>query len=288
MIGDSNASSSDSNLRAREVAPTLCVDVVIVAYRSEAVIGPCIASLQKDQAVAHLIVVNNSPGDVVSDQIRNIPEVGLIETNRNIGFGPAVNLARSHLTAPFIAIVNPDTIQRDNTLGQLARFLQGHAEAGLVSPRVFDSGGRHCYSSEREVNVIRLLLDSLRAPPGLGTRRSAWAHRRAHRTQNLNGAFLVARKEALDNIDWFDESIFLFGEDQDVCRRMRAMGWQIWFVPVGHVVHEGGHSWRHLGSDAWKAQRDARAEQLLRAHGHRQAVLFRWLGAVKDAVLGAS
>ncbi|MDQ6615892.1 MAG: glycosyltransferase [Actinomycetota bacterium] len=264
--------------------PPARVDVVIVAYRSHNVIEACLASLLKDPAVGKVVVVNNNPGDAVSQRVRAFHGVELIEPDRNIGFGPAVNLSQPHLSGSYIAIANPDTVQHNGTVGQVAAFLDTHTRAGLASPRVFDHSGRLCCSSEREVSVAWLLLDSLRLPPGLGTRRSRRVHRRAHPTQNLNGAFLVARRRALDEVGWFDESIFLFGEDQDLCRRMRTAGWEVWYTALGHIVHEGGHSWRHLGRQAWQAQRDARMEQLRRAHGPRQAALFRWLGAAKDVV----
>ncbi|MDQ6949278.1 MAG: glycosyltransferase [Actinomycetota bacterium] len=271
-------------MTAGATAQPLRVDVVVVAYRSHDVIGPCIASLLQDPAVGQVIVVNNNPGDAVSRLVQAMPGVELIEADRNVGFGPGINLTRNRVGAPFVAIANPDTVQMGDTLTDIAAFLESRTTAGVASPRVFDSHGGLCCSSEREVSVACLLLDSLGLPPGLGTRRSRRVHRQAHMTMNLNGAFLVARRRALDDVGWFDDSIFLFGEDQDLCRRMRRAGWEVWYAPVGHVVHAGGHSWRPLGQEAWQAQRDARAEQLRRAHGPGHATMFRWLAAAKDVV----
>ena len=81
----------------------------------------------------------------------------------------------------------------------------------------------------------------------------------------------------------FDESIFLFGEDQDLCRRLRRGGWEIWYSPVGEVRHLSGHSWRQLSDRGRRHFREARYRELRRAAGTVDAELYRALVWARDA-----
>jgi GT2 family glycosyltransferase len=110
-------------------------------------------------------------------------------------------------------------------------------------------------------------------------------HRRAHRTSCLIGAFVVGRVAALDEIGWFDESIFLFGEDQDISRRLRRSGWEIWYAPVGEVRHIDGHSSRQLSDHGRRLLREARYRELRNAAGPIDAELYRALVWARDASL---
>lgn len=253
-------------------------DAVVVAYRSAATIGRCIETLRADPAVDRIIVVNNDPDDARTAAIvRGCDGVDLVEPDGNVGFGKGVNLARPLVRQPYVAIVNPDTTQTGDTISACIRRLGSEPRAAAVGPRILDRHGRLFHSSEHDISLPRLVLARLEAPFGAGVQRSTARHRRPHRTDALNGAFFVARVAALDAVGWFDPSIFLYGEEYDLFRRMRAAGWTIWYDPVGCVVHLGGESTSHLPDAGESLLREARHEQLRRWRGERTAAIYKRL-----------
>jgi GT2 family glycosyltransferase len=129
-----------------------------------------------------------------------------------------------------------------------------------------------------------MIAEHCRYPSFLRLSRSAAEHTIAHETTWVIGSFVVCRRAALDAVGWFDESIFLFGEDEDLSRRLRRNGWEVWYAPVGSVEHQSGHSWRQLRDEGRKLSRQARARALSAERGALQADLYRALCAVSDGV----
>lgn len=256
-------------------------DAIVVGYRSERVIEACLSSLRADPGVDRIILVNNSPGDGTEKAVASIPDVVYLASPENLGFGRAINSARPYLASEFVVLANPDTVQRSDTVASLLRFLADHQDAGLVGPRMVDGAGKLYPNSQHLLALHRMIFEVLGWPQRLRIARTPSAHMRSHQTESLIGAFVVGRRQALDEVGWFDESIFLFGEDQDLCRRLRSAGWEVWFAPVGKVTHLSGHSWGQLPDRGREQFRQARHRELLVGRGSFEAALYRRLAAVR-------
>jgi GT2 family glycosyltransferase len=239
-------------------------DAIVVAYKSEDVIRTCVSSLRLDPSVNSVIVVNNSSGDATQRMISDIDGVVYLEPESNVGFGGAVNFARSSVGEEFVVLANPDTIQRGHTVTDVLRFFKDHPRAGIVAPRMVGRRDELYLNSQHATNLGRMIFQALGWPKALTMTHSERDHERAHVSAYVIGSFVVCRIAALNEIDWFDESIFLFGEDYDLCRRMREAGWEVWFAPVGEVAHLSGHSWRQLSDEGRALFRAARYRELRR------------------------
>jgi N-acetylglucosaminyl-diphospho-decaprenol L-rhamnosyltransferase len=257
----------------REPSPPRA-DVVVVAYHSSEVIAGCVESVRSDPAAGHVYVVNNSPGAAVG--IHPGQDVTVLEPGVNLGFGRGVNFARSNISSPFVAIVNPDIAMETGTLTKCVAYLHAHSGVAIVSPRVFVSGNLF-RTSERDPSFLRYMSYPLGLGARLGVERPLDDHYETHETAAVNGAFLVARAAALDEVGWFDESIFLFGEELDLCRRLRASGHRVVYLSEGRVDHVDGHSTSTAPFDVASLRRAARVEQLRRSRGPARAFLYRWL-----------
>lgn len=257
-------------------------DAIVVGYRSEGVIEACLSSLRADPGVDRIILVNNSPGDGTERAVASIPGLVYLNSRENLGFGRAVNSARPYLTNEFVVLANPDTVQTSDTVASLLRFLADHQNAGLVGPRMVYGGGKLYLNSQHSLMLHRMIFEALGWPQLLRIVRTPSAHMRPHLTEYVIGSFVAGRRRALDAIDWFDESIFLFGEDQDLCRRLRSAGWEVWFAPVGHVTHLSGHSWRQLSDRGHEQFRQARYRELRVGRGRLEAGLYKRLVAIRN------
>jgi N-acetylglucosaminyl-diphospho-decaprenol L-rhamnosyltransferase len=267
----------------------MSADAIVVAYRSGEVIADCLAALRRDQAVRRIVVVDNSGDADTARAVDGVPGTLLLRQRENVGFGRAVNAARRHVATDWVVLANPDAVQSPSTTGECLSFLRFRDQVGVLGPRMLRSDGSLFRNSQHDLGLLRLTTQSLlerhrplraaaaalRLEGAFGQQRSAAAHRTAHRTDYVIGSFVLCRTRALDQIGWFDESIFLFGEDQDLCRRMRQAGWEVWFAPVGEVTHAGGHSWRQLSDQGRAHFHQARYRELLRRRGRLQAEAYR-------------
>jgi N-acetylglucosaminyl-diphospho-decaprenol L-rhamnosyltransferase len=262
---------------------TNLVDAIVVAYRSQDVIRGCVDSLLADRAISTVWVVNNSPGDRTRTELSDLPRVVYTESPSNVGFGRAVNSLRHKIRQPYVVLANPDTRQAPDTSSQLLAFLERSPRAAIAAPMMFHPSGRIYRNSQHALGLHRMVFDAV----GLGrwgVTRPAPDHEEVHRTAYVIGSFVICRVEALDEVEWFDERIFLFGEDQSLCRRLRHAGWEIWFSGVGEVTHMSGHSWRQLDDNGRRLFRDARRRELMAERGRLQAFSYTALAATKDII----
>lgn len=223
---------------------------VIVAYRSAAELPGCLDSIRADAGTeCQIIVVDNaSPDDSreISSGHPSGPEV--VVSDRNLGFGGGSNLGVRHANADAVFLLNPDARLRPGTTAFLAGVMAADSRLGVVAPRVVDPTGESRAASAGAEPSMRsgighfLVLGRI---PGLGRLFKpvylADGRHRAH-PDWVSGAAMLIRKSAYDQIGGFDERIFMYMEDVDLCRRLREKGWAIDYEPEAVVEHIMGHS----------------------------------------------
>jgi GT2 family glycosyltransferase len=219
--------------------------------------------------------VNNSPGDSTEEIARSFPDVLYCEPGENVGFGRAVNLGASEVREQFVVVANPDAHPSEGTVSALIDFLSAHPEAAVAAPRMSYPDGSIYRNSKRPMSLIRMAFEAVGWPQVLQVSRTTREHEAPHRTECVIAAFMLCRVSAGVDIGWFDESIFLFGEDQDICRRFTEAGWEIWYAAAGNVLHESGHSWRQRPKAAQQNLDLARTRELAADQGELAASIYR-------------
>ena len=104
-----------------------------------------------------------------------------------------------------------------------------------------------CSKTQSELASSRELLERYRVPPP--------PRNKAHRTDWVNGASMMIRREVFETVGLMDEEYFLYFEETDFCRRVVRAGWPIWHVPASRVVHLEGQSTGVTGADLAKKPR---------------------------------
>ena len=153
----------------------------------------------------------------------------------------------------------------------------------MVGPRQISAAGDPDRTSQHDLSLIRMTFQAVGWPESLQVMRPRAHHLSTHPTGFLIGGFVLCRVEALDQVGWYDGSIYLFGEDQDLCRRLGVAGWELWFAPVGRVRHLGEHSARQMSEQGRSLRREARRRELRKAAGPIQAELYGALASARDA-----
>jgi N-acetylglucosaminyl-diphospho-decaprenol L-rhamnosyltransferase len=232
------------------------IEVIIVSYRCEELLRECLLAV-RDHPPARPIavhVVDNASGDGTAEMVaREFPDVSLTANSQNLGFSAANNIAIRAGSAPYVLALNPDTRVTDGGLERLCSLLDGRPEIGICGPRLELEDGSFDHAAKRSFPTP---LSALGHFTGVGRRRGGGRLAEYRATElapdvagpvdAVNGAFMLIRRSALDQVGLFDEGYWMYMEDLDLCYRFKQRGWVVWYEPSATVVHvKAGTSGRH-------------------------------------------
>jgi len=236
------------------------ISIIIVNYNTAGRLGLCLTSVmpQSDLKTEVIVVDNASKDHSVSLVTHDFPWVELIANQENVGFARANNQALKVSKGEYIYFLNPDTVVQPGALEAMIRFMSSHTDVGLAGTRITNPDGSVQPSFERRYPGQRRAEKDLKGLAG----DIAW----------VLGASMIARQTITNALGGFDEDFFLYGEEQDLCLRIRKAGWKIGFIPDARVVHWGGQSERNsLAVDVWK-KKFASETIFYRKHYSRQSI----------------
>jgi GT2 family glycosyltransferase len=231
------------------------LDVAIVSYRCRDLLRACLASLDEHApgCPMNTCVVDNASGDGTAAMVaREFPHVTLIESETNRGFAAATNVAIGHGSAPYVLVLNPDTEVRAETLDRLVELMEDQPDIGVSGCRLELEDGTFDHASRRSFPT---LVGALGHFTGIGRvcRSGPLAQYRAPNVERgpvdaVNGAFMLIRRGALDQVGLFDEGYWMYMEDLDLCYRLKQAGWVTWYEPSVSALHIKGGSARRRSS----------------------------------------
>jgi len=236
--------------------------VLIVNYASWPLTLRCIESLRATGYGDFEVVVVDNDG-VEPPELP--PGVRLIRNTENIGFARAHNKGIVASGGELIVLVNPDTVVGENFFERVEEFFGEIRRAGIVGPRIVDSEGRLQLSARRELGPLSSLLGRTslltRAFPKSSLVKSQFpaVTERSEPTSVdwVSGACMVVRRQTLGEIGPLDERFFMYFEDADLCRRARAAGWLVYYMPSVEIVHQTGGSSRSKPKAIWLLHKSA-------------------------------
>ncbi len=223
--------------------------VAIVNYNTREHLRACLTTVVRNRP-AEVVVVDNASSDGSADMVRaEFPEVRLIASGTNPGYGGGANRAIAACRAPYVLLLNSDTRLEDGALEVLSAYLDQHPEAAVVGPRLAYPDGtlqQSCFPFPTPLDTFLHLshLGPLLARL-FGLREiylRTWSHRRARAVPWVLGAALALRREPFENVGGFDESFFMYSEEVALCYVLHKRGWQTHFAPVTTVTHVRGAS----------------------------------------------
>jgi N-acetylglucosaminyl-diphospho-decaprenol L-rhamnosyltransferase len=262
------------------------IDVVVVSYNSRDTLRDCVEPLVGLPGVSVTVVDNASP-DRSLEAIADLP-VQAIDSGRNGGFAFGCNLGMAASSAPFVLFLNPDARIDADALERMAAALDAEPCAAIVGPRLLEDGDRLVQSMRRYQRTGSTWAQALFVHRLL--RRAAWAneivrdpaaYEAVAHPEWLSGACMLGRREAVEAVGGFDEGFFLYCEDMDLCRRLRAAGHAIRYEPSAAVHHEGGRSAPRASLYAILAQSRIR---FARVHYGRASAFLQRAGLAVNAL----
>jgi GT2 family glycosyltransferase len=211
------------------------------------------------------LVVDNASIDGSASIVSEFaPRASLIRNKRNLGFATAVNQALARTSAPFVLVMNPDCRLVGGAMATLRAELERHQSCAVVGPRILDPDGSVQGSARGDPDMFTGLFGRTallrRALPELSISKRNVVVDDPRQSNGdsvtvdwISGACMLARRDALRSVEGFDERYFLYWEDADICRRLRAEGYHVRYAPAATAIHRVGHSSRTVRTRAIRA-----------------------------------
>ncbi len=222
------------------------VSILILNYRQGKATVRCVKNFLDqctDQSVEILVIDNHSHDESISfirAQLGKNPLVRILETPRNGGFGYGYNFGATHARGKYLLINNPDKLLSQSALRTMLRLIEDDSTVGIVGPALWHTDGTRRLSMRRDPTILSVL-----------SRRSILRFLFPHVLHEY--LMLDVQPEVVHSVDWvvggcfliahdlftelagFDERYFLFFEDADLCRRVRALGKKVVYLPEAKV-----------------------------------------------------
>lgn len=225
------------------------LSVVVVNHDSDKGVRDCVGSIYESAGDVRLqvVVVDNASTDGSDRAVAGAaPRVHLIRNADNRGFAAAANQGMAAVDSQFVLLINPDARIVAGTLEGFLKVARDRPEAGAMGALVRNPDGS-IYPSARKVpslweGLVHTLVGFTR-PHNRWTRSYKlldWDRTTEREVEWVSGSSMLIRRSALAQVGLFDERFFMYAEDMDLCTRLRAAGWQIWFSPQLEVEHVGG------------------------------------------------
>jgi GT2 family glycosyltransferase len=236
---------------------------VIVNYNAGAELRTALQSIADEMMGCRweAVVVDNASEDGSADSaVEFAPHVRIVRNAANVGFGRGINQGVSASSAPLVLIMNPDCRLERGAVAAMRAELEAHPRCAIVGPRVLDPDGAVQGSARGDPDMLTGLFGRTGRLRGL-LPSSAAARRNVVSASSgeslvvdwVSGACLLVRRRAFDEVGGFDPRYFMYWEDADLCRRLRAHGYEVRYAPAATAVHRVGHSSRTARASSIRA-----------------------------------
>jgi GT2 family glycosyltransferase len=234
------------------ISKGLDLSVVIVSFNTRDLLRQCLQTVEREAETIpyETIVIDNASRDGSAEMVADeFPAVRLIRSDKNLGFAAANNRGFAIARGRYVALLNSDAFPQPGALRRSIEHMDSQPQVGVGGGRIVGSDG----SLQPSARMFPSPLNDLIIMTGLASRYPksrlwgrpdrTWANQLEPAAVDwIPGAYMVIRREVLDQVGHFDERFFLYYEEVDLCRRVKAAGYPIWYWPDIVTVHIGSES----------------------------------------------
>jgi O-antigen biosynthesis protein len=266
----------------------LQLSIIIVNYNVKHFLEQCLYSVQA--AIAGIetetIVIDNCSTDNSLPYLEpKFPGVIFISNKENTGFGKACNQGLEISTGKYILFLNPDTIVPEDCFTKCISFFESNPGAGAIGVKMIDGSGKFLKESKRAfpsplTSLFKLFGLSKLFPRSKTFSRYHLGHLDEDKNNEVDvlaGAFMMIRKDVLDNVGSFDEIFFMYGEDVDLSYRIQKAGYKNYYVADTRIIHFKGESTRKGTMNYVRMFYNAMSVFVRKHYGGSRAGIFNFL-----------
>ena len=230
------------------------VSIIIVNYNTSHLLLHCVDSIEKHvKGVDYeIIVADNDSSEEQLLLLRNDKRFTLLELDENIGFGKANNAAAQIAKGDYLLLLNPDTVLLNDAVTLLFRYLNSHPKVGICGGNLYDSDLQPTHSFHR---LFPSFLSEMDFALGQVYRKICFGGNAQFNSSThplevamITGADLMIRHDIWNELKGFDPHFFMYGEDADLCKRCKQLGYGVVAIPDAHIQHLEGKSFQESES----------------------------------------
>jgi len=231
------------------------VDIIIVNWNSDTYLMKCIDSIFNDlnnSIINQVILIDNNSTDFSLNSIDYHEKILIIKNSVNLGFSKACNQGFALCRAPYVLLLNPDTILFDNTLISCIDCMDKNMDVEILGCRLLSEDGETTASCSRFPSPINILFDATglsKIMPRIFTPATVmtdWSHNVSRYVDQVMGAFMLIRKTTLEKLGYFDERFFVYYEELDFSKRLAAIGGKTYYNHSITAIHSGEGTTRSI------------------------------------------
>ncbi len=222
--------------------------IVIVSYNSGHVLRFSLPMLKDLPDDIRIIVVDNASRDDSVEVAKNYG-AEVIQLSENVGFAKACNIGWKSVASEYVLFLNPDVLIDRTVIEESLRFMDSNEDVGMMGVRLVDGKGNYLKESQRKIPDVASAFKKLFLPWTSKHSGYYYEDEQLRDVEALAGAFMFARRQALEQVNGFDEDYFMYGEDIDLSLRIRQAGWRVVYNPNIEAIHFKGASTERLN---WK------------------------------------
>jgi GT2 family glycosyltransferase len=215
------------------------LSIVLVNYRSEKWLSNCLLGLNEFSSSSitfEVIIVNNDPSKFIPPS-KLLFKLKILESKKNIGFGGANNLGVKNSKGKNILFLNPDTIFPKKSIESLFGFFEKNPHIGILGPKIIQASRLQPqpFTCGKKTSLLGIVFRNTILKP--------WNNQKTTVVDWVSGTALLIRKSLFQKVSGFDEKFFMYFEDQDLCLRIKKIGYDVCFFPKSSVLHYDGKCW---------------------------------------------
>ncbi|MBN1571036.1 MAG: glycosyltransferase family 2 protein [Acidobacteria bacterium] len=258
------------------------LSIIIVNWNTRNLLVECLNSLYGNApSLSYDIwVVDNASSDSSVGLIETaFPKVHLITNSANKGFARANNQAMHASQGRYMLLFNSDAMATHGAIQALLDLAVTQPRAGIIGARLINFDG----SFQASYTPFPNLWQEFLTLTGLGRliygrwypSRGPEEDKGPQQVDYIEGACLLVRREAFEQVGGLDERYFMYAEEVDWCYSMKQSGWQVWYQPAAKIIHHGGGSSRQRKSQREAALYRSRVRFFRKHHGNLSAVALK-------------
>lgn len=227
------------------------LSIIIVNYNTKKLTAQTINSvMDTTEGIEYEIIVADNSSRTSEVFSSDDPRVKVLSGLENKGFGNACNIGAEAATGRYVLFLNSDTIMQKDTLGKCVEYMDKNRTAGCLGIKTFlpdgtfDHGCKRGFPTPFNSLCYCLGLDRLfpKSKKFGGYRLSYLSIEETAYVDSVSGAFMMIPRSVFKRSGGFDESIFMYGEDIDLCYRIKEMGFNVVYYAEVFMIHLKGQS----------------------------------------------